>query len=115
MEKVWTRTQIESGSGSQDPFLQLFSRSFHPERSGDLFLQVKKYHLLASRGRGTSHGSAYDYDTNVPLLLRVPGMPAKKISQPRVRTVDLAPTLASLLGISTPAELDGVDRSSLLR
>ena len=115
VEKVWTRTQVESAATSQDPFLRLFSRSFHPERSGDLFLQVKKYHLLASRGRGTSHGSPYDYDTHVPLLLRVPGMSAKKIPEPRVRTVDLAPTLASLLGISAPAELDGVDRSSLLR
>ncbi len=115
VEKVWTRTQVEAAAGSQDPFLQLFSRSFHRERSGDLFLQVKKYHLLASRGRGTSHGSPYDYDTHVPLLLRVPGMPAKKIAQPRVQTVDLAPTLASLLGISTPAGLDGTDRSSLLR
>ncbi len=115
VEKVWTRTEVEGATGSQDPFLQLFSRSFHTERSGDLFLQVKKYHLLASGGRGTSHGSPYDYDTHVPLLLRVPGMPAKKIRQPRVRTADLAPTLASLLGISAPAKLDGVDRSSLLR
>ncbi len=115
VEKIWTRTQVEAAAGSQDPFLLLFSRSFHPERSGDLFLQVKKYHLLASGGSGTSHGSPYDYDTHVPLLLRVPGMPAKKIPQPRVRTVDLAPTLASLLGISAPSKLDGVDRSSLLR
>ena len=115
VEKVWTRSQVQSAPGSQDPFLRLFSRSFHPERSGDLFLQVKKYHLLSSRGTGTSHGSPYDYDTHVPLLLRVPGMSAKKIPEPRVRTVDLAPTLASLLGISAPAELDGVDRSSLLR
>ncbi len=115
VEKVWTRSQVESATPSQDPFLQLFSHNFHPERSGDLFLQVKKYHLLGYGGTGTSHGSPYEYDTHVPLLLRVPGMAAKKIPQPRVRTVDLAPTLASLLGISAPAKLDGIDRSSLLR
>ena len=114
MAKVWTRTEIEMGTDSSDPFQVLFTHSFHPKRSGDLFVQYEKYHL-ASRGSGTSHGSPYEYDTHVPLLLLVPGMSARRVSRPRVRTVDLAPTLASLLGITVPHRLDGKDLSPLLQ
>ena len=52
------------------------------------------------------HGTPHDYDTNVPLLFV--GAPFKPGRYPQfVRTVDIAPTLAQVLGV-TPAEpLDG--------
>ena len=58
---------------------------------------------------GTGHGSPYFYDRWVPFILygaRVtPG-----IRDERVATVDLAPTLAQLLGIALPTDLDGSPR-----
>jgi len=63
---------------------------------------------------GTTHGSPYDYDRRVPLLIRAPGVGAGTVDQ-QVRTVDVAPTVASLLGLAPPAELDGNDLSLLLR
>ncbi|MGH9882645.1 MAG: hypothetical protein ACRD6N_14510, partial [Pyrinomonadaceae bacterium] len=48
----------------------------------------------------------YPYDSNVPLIFAGPGISPGKISS-RVRTVDLAPTLADILGIPAPAGLDG--------
>jgi predicted AlkP superfamily pyrophosphatase or phosphodiesterase len=43
-------------------------RSFHPERSGDIGLVLKPYHLCMSKSEGTTHGSPYEYDTHVPLI-----------------------------------------------
>ena len=111
--KVWTRTQLESPSPHPDPYLQLFRNNFHRQRSPDLFVQLKKFYL-GSAGSGTSHGSVYDYDTHVPLVLLFPGIPAATVEK-RVNTVDLAPTLVSLLKLPMPEKLDGMDRSSWLR
>lgn len=110
--RVWTRTELESGTPRADPFFELFSNSFHPGRSPDLLVQLKEYHL-ASAGTGTSHGSAYDYDTHVPLLLAGPGLLPRTVSE-RVHTVDVAPTLAALLQIPVPGKVDGVSRQAWL-
>lgn len=110
--KAWTRTQLESAAPGSDPYLQLFFNSFHSERSPDLFVQLKEFHL-DSIWPGTSHGSPYEYDTHVPMLILFPGISPATIEK-RVNTVDLAPTLASLLNVPMPENLDGVDRSPWL-
>lgn len=112
VEKAWTMTELESPA-STGPRAEQFRHSLHHGRSPDVLVQYKAFHTDRTDG-STTHGSPYDYDTHVPLLLRVPGVPAKVVSE-RVRTVDLAPTLASLLGIPAPEALDGVDRSALFR
>jgi predicted AlkP superfamily pyrophosphatase or phosphodiesterase len=112
VEKVWTRTELESTTESTDPYFEMYKHNFHPERSPDLFVQVKQFHLSRLRD-GTTHGSPYPYDSHVPLVVVFPGIIPGSISE-RVYTVDLAPTVASLLGIPVPGELDGADRSGLL-
>jgi hypothetical protein len=54
-----------------------------------------------------SHGSPYDYDSNVPIIFYGPGIAPSRRSE-FVRTVDIGPTLASLLGIKPLEKLDGV-------
>ena len=55
---------------------------------------------------GTDHGSPYSYDTHVPLaFFGVPFQPG--IYHQHVEPVDLAPTLASLLGINAPSNAVG--------
>ncbi len=112
VQQVWTRTRLEDPATDEDSFGRLYRNSFHPERSADLLPQWKEFWLTYS-GRGTSHGSPYDYDRHVPLVLSVPGLSPRRIADP-VETVDLAPTLASLLGLTPAATLDGRDRSGLL-
>lgn len=112
VEKVWTRTELESKAPSSDSFRDKYLHSFHAERSPDLFVQLEKYHL-SRLFDGTTHGSPYDYDSHVPMILVVPGIEPREIAQ-RVQTVDLAPTLAALLGIPTPDDIDGIDRSELV-
>ena len=63
---------------------------------------------------GTTHGSPYEYDNHVPGIIAWPGIRPRSLDTP-IATVDLPVTLASLLGLPTPADVDGVDRSGLMR
>ena len=78
--------------------------------------------LVADHGESLSdhgellHGDAYwDSVINVPLLLRVPGLPGK--SEPigsLVSHTDILPTLLDLVGAVPPAEIDGRSMVPLL-
>jgi predicted AlkP superfamily pyrophosphatase or phosphodiesterase len=112
--RVWTRTEIEAGGngdGGREPELELYRHGFHPDRSPDVYVQRETWFL--DRRHGTTHGSPYDYDTHVPVIVLWPGVAARTVTTP-IATVDLPVTLASLLGIETPP-VDGVDRSGLMR
>ena len=113
--RVWTRTAIESAKraeGAVDPTLLRFARSFYPGRSPDVFVQFAEG--LIEDNDGTTHGSPYAYDTHVPGILLWPGISPRRIEEP-IATVDLAVTIGSLLGVETPDDVDGVDRSALMR
>jgi predicted AlkP superfamily pyrophosphatase or phosphodiesterase len=57
--------------------------------------------------RYATHGSPHDYDTRVPLLFWGTPFAAGRFGG-YTRTVDLAPTLAAVLGIPSTEPLDGV-------
>jgi arylsulfatase A-like enzyme/Flp pilus assembly protein TadD len=73
---------------------------------------------LGEHGEQTHGLLLYETTLRVPLLLRAPGVPARVVETP-VSLVDLAPTLAGLLGRAFPAPaagtLDGRDLSTALR
>ena len=84
--------------------------SFHKDRSGDFIVLLKKAVTpIASTARGyvATHGSPWDYDRRVPIAFWRKGL--NHFEQPlSVKTVDIAPTLASLIGLEIPAdEIDG--------
>ena len=56
--------------------------------------------------RGTGHGTPYWYDRHVPLLFMGPGF-APGRDTTRAATVDFAPTLARVIGLPVPSNLDG--------
>jgi len=108
-EVVRVRTADELSSAAPagaDPFLDLYRNSFSRARSGDLVIQPCEKCLFTSRAEGTSHGSPYDYDRQVPMILIGPGIKAGQDSS-ECRTVDLAPTIASWLGAAFAAPRDG--------
>ena len=78
-------------------------RSFHPERSGDVTIVVKPYHLIWMVLTGSSHGSPHAYDTHVPLLVYGPGIRAG-IRQERVTPLATAAILARAVGIKPPGD-----------
>jgi predicted AlkP superfamily pyrophosphatase or phosphodiesterase len=94
-------------TNDSSPYLERYQRSYFPPRSADVIMRFKEWTLAAtSFVRGTSHGSPYRYDTHVPVLFFGGPVVAKTLAEP-VGTVDVAPTLAELLQISPPAEIDG--------
>ncbi len=64
-------------------------------------------------GNIASHGSPQRYDSHVPLIFSGAGIKAGAHAQ-FVRTVDLAPTLAELLGVKPSEKLDGVSLKGAL-
>ena len=50
----------------------------------------------------TSHGTLYEYDQRVPIILYGAGMKSGSYTQP-VTPADLAVTLASIAGVSLPS------------
>ncbi len=108
--RVWTRTDLEKPEATEDPIGQLFVNVLHPQRRANFYIEFDSAYLPID-SYGTTHGSPHRYDTHVPWLLRLPGGVAQRI-ETTVHTVDVAPTIAALLGsaVDVPAKLDGVDR-----
>ncbi len=101
---------LPSGAPEKWSLEQRVRASFHPDRSGDFIVLLKKgVTPIPSTARGyvATHGSAWDYDRRVPILFWRDGM--KGFEQPlSVKTVDIAPTLGSLIGVDIPADaIDG--------
>jgi predicted AlkP superfamily pyrophosphatase or phosphodiesterase len=61
-----------------------------------------------------SHGSPYDIDSHVPIVFYGAGVMPGKFDQ-FVRTVDIAPTLAKILGVKPLEKIDGVPLTRALR
>ncbi|HEX7185690.1 MAG TPA: sulfatase-like hydrolase/transferase [Thermoanaerobaculia bacterium] len=71
---------------------------------------------LGEHGESTHGLLLYEPTLRVPLLMRAPGLRAGRVVRTPVSLVDVAPTLAGLLGKSFPApRLDGRDLSAALR
>lgn len=86
------------------PLLTAIQLGFYPNRSGDVIIVLQPGWLdepLLGQG-GTSHGSAYSYDTHVPLVWYGWKTNPGKSNEPACIT-DIAPTLAALLQITEPS------------
>lgn len=101
---------IPDGSPESWTLAQRVKASFHPDRSGDFVVLLKKAVTpIATTARGyvATHGSPWDYDRRVPILFWRAGI--QHFEQPMsVMTVDIAPTLGALVEVDIPAdETDG--------
>lgn len=112
---VLTRTQLESGALPDNLINKLMQRSWHRQISGDLVIVAKPYWYFSSGDHGTSHGSPYRYDTNVPLMIM--GKPWIKPGAyaDYAEVMDIAPTLAHLLRVRPPAASEGRVLTETLR
>jgi predicted AlkP superfamily pyrophosphatase or phosphodiesterase len=76
-------------------------------RVGDLYLVFPPNRSAAfAPGYRAGHGSPYDYDRRVPIVFYGTSIPAQERPLP-VDTVDIAPTLAHVLGFTPPTPVDG--------
>lgn len=107
--EAFSREEIEQAAvpPKSDPrtlsMSQRFHMSYDPRRSGDIFIVFKPYTTWGMGG--SQHGSPMNYDRHVPLVFWGPWK--HQIITEGVEIVDLAPTLASELGIKPLQVLDG--------
>ena len=85
-----------------------------PPDLGWLLAAVPAPNTLWSREAEANHGTMNVDDMRVPIVFRGPGIAAGTIRRP-VRTVDIAPTLAALLGVRPAEPLDGRPLPEVLR
>ena len=114
VEAVYTREQIQATplattAPEKWTILGRLRASFDPERSGDFYVVLKPRvtPIPVPRAGGVStHGTVWDYDRRVPILFWRKGMKGSE-AQGSAETVDIAPTLAALIGLEVPVEVDG--------
>ena len=91
----------------EEAWLKLYRASAHPGRSPDVVLRLDPWVLMNS-GRGTSHGSPYEYDRRIPLAFLGPPFAAFRCFEV-VGLRDVLPTLLPLLGLAPLGPVDGRD------
>lgn len=102
----FTRTQIIAGRMPIGGVARRVTNGFQRERSGDVWLITKPLWFFAEGNLATTHGSAYNYDTHVPVILFGSGVRAGRYHADCTPS-DIAPTLAALLGIEPPSNRTG--------
>ncbi len=98
--RVYTRDQILNGRSAIDRIDERVFRGFNAKNSGDLEVILNPYWI-----RGTTaatHGSPFNYDTHIPLVLMGKSIRPGFYYQHAAQN-DLAPTLAALLSVEIPS------------
>lgn len=102
--EVLTRDMIERSSFS-DKIGKRIKMGFNPKRSGDIVFELNPG-VISYGKTGSQHGSAYSYDTHIPILFYGKGINQGMTTKP-AEIVDIAPTMAALLGIAFPNATTG--------
>ncbi len=85
--------------------LALLQKGFHHERSGDILMALKPNWINYGE-TGTTHGSGYTYDTQVPVIFYGAGIKQQQVFR-RINITDIAATLCALLNIQQPNGCEG--------
>jgi hypothetical protein len=100
--RVYTRPQLDAQGG--DDLDRLVKASYHPARAGDLYVLLKPLYLFSSTiVAGTTHGTPYDYDRHVPLVVFGPGVTPGEHGEP-VAPQSAAAIMAHFLGVKPPRD-----------
>lgn len=98
---AFTAEQILNNQLPNWPWTSMVALNFNPKLGGDLIVVEEPGSLFSSLPTGTSHGTPWSYDSQVPLLISGPGVRVGRYAR-SVTLMDLAPTLSLLLGSPYP-------------
>ena len=102
---IYRADELADRPATENPIKAAFADSYFPGRSGDLLIVPRPYWLMdgtpsgQARRYGTGHGTPYNYDQHVPILLMGWGIRHGEYFR-EVTPADIAPTLAALCGIA---------------
>lgn len=108
---VYTSTEIQNGLVVDNYWSKMISNGYDRELSGDVIFILNpgflsKKVVSDEEKKGTSHGSPFGYDTQVPLLFYGKNIKPKEIYR-HIDIIDIVPTLAPMLNISQPSTTTG--------
>lgn len=85
----------------RDAWREAFARGRFPGRSGQLFLVTREGEFITTRDESSAymHGSPWDADARLPLLLHGPRQVLPGVHDGPARQQDLVPTLGALLDL----------------
>lgn len=112
VKTVLTKQELLSGAAKTDFWGEMLRNGYDLQRSGELIFLLQpgylaKEHDEPKAHHGTSHGSAFNYDTHVPLLWYGKGIePGLQIFDP-IQITDIAPTLIHLLNLQRSGSMIG--------
>ena len=96
---------LADGAFPTTPLEEAILRNYNSKRSGDIYVVFKPaWFINDSDGLSvaSTHGSPWRYDQFVPVIFLGPGMPPQRVFR-EISTVDVAPTLSAILGITYPS------------
>ncbi|MFM7668147.1 MAG: alkaline phosphatase family protein [Bacteroidota bacterium] len=96
---------------SENDWAGMVARGYRYDRSGDVIFILEPGFLpkttdKPSAHQGTSHGSAFNYDTHVPLIWYGAGIRKQEIFRP-IEIIDIAPTLVHMLNLQRTGAMTG--------
>jgi predicted AlkP superfamily pyrophosphatase or phosphodiesterase len=101
---------LERQKTSTEPDLRAAALSYVPGRSGQIVVVPKPFHVIGGSD-ATTHGTHHEYDQHVPLIFFGTGVRPGRY-QGATSPADLAPTLASRIGLPLPGA-DGTAQTAI--
>jgi len=98
--RAYTGEQLTNKASWQDLVGRRVLNGHNLSRGADVYVLLDPYWMFGAAG--TTHGSAFNYDAHVPVVFMGAGVRPGKYDQ-NVATVDIAPTLATLLEVDPPS------------
>ncbi len=101
--RTYTATQLRKGRPTNDRLAEMEWLSFQSTRCGEVLVRLEPFYLFSTSSitTGTTHGTPYEYDTHVPLIVYGAGV-RTAVRKDRVTPQAAAPILAHALGIRPP-------------
>jgi predicted AlkP superfamily pyrophosphatase or phosphodiesterase len=100
IEAVFTRQQLLAGN-VHGMIGDRVLNGYNAERSGDLVVVLKPFLIPSSGTSGTTHGTPYNYDADVPVLFYGRAFKPGRYADP-FNITDIVPTLCAELQMTVP-------------
>ena len=118
VKSVYTQEQL-LGTVAGDNWLKMVQSGYDRERSGELIFLLQPGYLPKSTDsgtarKGTSHGSAFNYDTHVPVLFYGADIPKQEVFTP-YQIVDIAASVVHILQVQRPNAMTGMPMVELFK
>ncbi len=98
--RVYTREQLMTGGAMEDAVARRVMNGFYARRGADVEVLLEPYWIFSQTG--ATHGTTFSYDAHVPVIFMGAGIKPGRYDN-AIAVNDVAPTLATILDVETPA------------